>query len=70
MAKLSARLYGSDGRRVTDVVKMALPDGGTCQRVRVRRFGIFVAEAHTVTNQVGMTRAEPRPVVIDLGDSP
>ena len=47
---------------------MALPDGGTCQRVRVRRFGIFVAEAHT--NQVGMTRAEPRPVVIDLGDSP
>jgi hypothetical protein len=63
-------LYGSDGRRVTDVVKMELPDGVTSQRIQVRRSGIFVAEAHTVTKQVGITRAEPRPVAIDLGDSP
>jgi Flp pilus assembly CpaF family ATPase len=50
--------------------KMALPHSVTSQRIQVRRSGIFVAEAHTVTKQVGITRAEPRPVAIDLGDSP
>jgi hypothetical protein len=46
---LSARFLSSDGRTVVDVVKLSLPDGSTSERFRVRRFGIFVGEACTVT---------------------
>jgi hypothetical protein len=34
---------------VVDVVKLSQPDGSTSERFRVRRHGIFVGEARTLT---------------------
>lgn len=45
---MSARFVSADGHTVVDVIRLCLPEGGTSERFRVRRYGFIEGEARTV----------------------